>query len=95
MNLPSGKLTQLVKMAHVQLIYALKMVIFHSYVSLPEDAYRRENLELDMLLQGDVPIAETCWGFQLEMFDDKARVRAKVAHSRVGYPTTCKIVGAI
>ena len=31
--LPSGKLTWLLKMAHVQLIYPLKMVIFHSYVS--------------------------------------------------------------
>ena len=33
---PSANLTQLLKMDHLQLIYLLKMVIFHSYVSLPE-----------------------------------------------------------
>ena len=35
-HIPSGKLTQLSKMAHLQWIYPSKMVIFHSYVSLPE-----------------------------------------------------------
>ena len=39
-HLPSGKLTWLLKLAHVvrwfTLIYPLKMVFFHSYVSLPE-----------------------------------------------------------
>ena len=39
-NLPSGNLTQLLKIAHLQLIYLLKMVIFHSYVSLPEGIYQ-------------------------------------------------------
>ena len=34
--LPSGKLTWLWKMAHLWLIYLIKMVIFHSHVSLPE-----------------------------------------------------------
>ena len=34
--LPSGNLTQLWKMVHLQMIYPLKMVIFHSYVSLLE-----------------------------------------------------------
>ena len=35
-ELPSGKLTQLLKMTHLQLIYLLKMMSFHSYVNLPE-----------------------------------------------------------
>ena len=34
--IPSGNLTQLLKISHLQLIYLLKAVIFHSCVSLPE-----------------------------------------------------------
>jgi hypothetical protein len=37
-----------------------------------------------MLLQSDSPIAETSWGFQLEMFDGEARVWAKLGHSKAG-----------
>ena len=34
--IPSGYLTQLLNMDHLQLIYLLKVVIIHSFVSLPE-----------------------------------------------------------
>ena len=36
LKVPSGNLTWLWKIAHLQLICLLKMVIFHSYVKLPE-----------------------------------------------------------
>ena len=36
LQIPSGNLTQLLKIPHLQLIYLFKMVIFYSYVSLPE-----------------------------------------------------------
>ena len=34
--LPSGRLTELLKIAHLQLIYPINIVIFHGYVSLPK-----------------------------------------------------------
>ena len=45
-TLPSGNLTQLLKMAHLQWIYPLKMVICHSYVSLPEGIYLSRALSI-------------------------------------------------
>ena len=41
MNLPSGKLTQLLKMAILQWFFPLNMVIFHSYVKLPEGSQEK------------------------------------------------------
>ena len=35
-EVPSGKLTGPLTMAHLQLFYRFKVVIFHSYISLPE-----------------------------------------------------------
>ena len=37
-DLPSGNLTELRKIAHVQTIYLPKIVMFHSYVKLPENS---------------------------------------------------------
>ena len=42
-QIPSGNLTQLLKIQPLQLIYLFKMVIFYSYVSLPEDSSPNPN----------------------------------------------------
>ena len=43
-EIPSGNLTWLLKMVHLQWIFPLKMVIFHSYVSLPEGTLKSPEL---------------------------------------------------
>ena len=61
-HIPSGNLTQLLKIQHLWWIYPFKMVIFYSHVSLPEC-----NLQAaDPWIEPSNPRADQGWGLHIE-----------------------------
>jgi hypothetical protein len=59
---PSGKLTKQCKMAHLKMVYLLKMVIFYSYVKLPEGFFFG-NLRFSHFHGNTVGVSLVVWKF--------------------------------
>ena len=83
-GLPSGNLTWLLKMAHLKLIYPLKMVIFHSYVNLPEG--NSDKLETPLW---KVPTSSSAGRpFCTDILSAEASSRHHICQKGMGHPFT-------